>query len=149
MELPELPMDHPAAEDAHRLMYALTYRVRCEEEYRSLPQRDRYLWDVSWLEKEVMNGGIDQYFWNHTGNHWAECLDALDAIGCKKSCEMLRSACDLFPGRHPSIVEEVRQEQRRAITGEQKLDDMVSGDFEFDLFQRLLDYYHSADPTAK
>jgi hypothetical protein len=101
---------------------------------------------VEWFEAEVMNGGIDQYFYNSAGDHTAACLEALQAIGAKQSAELLQRACDLFPDKMPSSEREIRQKQLRAIAGKKHLDDLLPGDLEIevDLYQRMLDYYRAA-----
>ncbi len=142
----EFPFQHPAAEEARQLF--LTLEVYSEEDYRKLPRRDRYLWDVSWFETEVMNGGVDQYFYNSAGDHAGECLEALQAIGAKKSHSLLSQACDLFPQRRPSANRDTRQKQLRDLVGAKHIDDLIQGEIEVDLYQHLLDYYHKADPTG-
>jgi Domain of unknown function (DUF4375) len=142
----QFPFDHPAAKEANRLFRTL--EVNLEDDYKKLPKRDRYVWDVSWFEAEVMNGGVDQYFYNSAGDHAAECLKALQAIGAKQSYSLLKKACDLFPQGQPSANRTVRQQQLRDLTGKKHIDDLISGEIEVDLYQQLLDYYHDADPKG-
>jgi hypothetical protein len=142
----EFPFQHPVAEEAREAFLRL--EVYSEDDYRKLPRRDRYLWDVEWFEAEVMNGGVDQYFYNSTGDHAMECLEALNAIGAEAAYELLRRSCDLFPDKTPSSDREQRQAQLREVTGERHLDDLVEGEIEVDLYQRMMDYYHKADPKS-
>jgi hypothetical protein len=142
----EFPFQHPAAAEANRIF--LTLEVHSEEDYRKLPRRDRYLWDVSWFEAEVMNGGVDQYFFNSAGDHAKDCLEALNGIGAEQSHTLLKRACDLFPEGCPSETHEVRRKQLRALVGTNHIDDLVDGEIEVDLYQRMLDYYHKADPKG-
>lgn len=142
----EFPFEHPAAKEAGELFLKL--EVYSEEDYRKLPPRDRYLWDVTWFETEVMNGGVDQYLQNDTGDHIDECLEALQAIGAKKSHSLLTQACSLFPERRPSANRELRQKQLRELTGEKNIDDLIQGEIETDLFQLMLNYYHKVDPKS-
>jgi hypothetical protein len=135
-----------ATREAAHLFHTLD--VRSEDDYRKLPRRDRYLWDVSWFEGEVMNGGVDQYLTNSTGDHWAECLEALNAIGAKDSYRLLKQACDLFPGGRPSRDEDIRHAQLRELAKSNPVDDLIAGEIEEDLYQYLLDYYRSADAKA-
>lgn len=138
----EFPFQHPAAKEAKQIF--LTLDVRSEEDYLKLARRDRYLWDITWFETEVMNGGMDQYFYNSAGNHAAACLEALDAIGAKQSHGLLKQAINLFPGGRPSEDQENRQKQLREIVGEKHIDDMIPGEIEVDLYQLMLNYYRSA-----
>jgi hypothetical protein len=143
----EFPFEHPAAKEAGELFIKL--KVYSEEDYRKLPQRDRYLWDVTWFETEVMNGGVDQYLQNDTGDHIDECLEALQAIGAKKSHSLLTQACSLFPERRPSANPELRLKQLRELTGEKNIDDLIQGEIEADLYRLMLNFYHKVDPKSE
>jgi hypothetical protein len=149
MDVVEFPFQHPAAKEANRLFRTL--EVFSEDDYLKLPRRDRYVWDISWFEAEVMNGGVDQYLFNSAGDHARGCLEALQAIGAKQSYSLLKQACDLFPQGQPSPNREERikqLDQIRKLPGDKHVDDMISGQIEIDLYQRLLDYYHNADPKG-
>lgn len=139
----EFPFEHPACEEVRQIF--LTLPLHSEEDYRQLAQRDRYLWDVCWFEVEVMNGGVDQYLTNSTGDHFAECLEALQAIGADGAYQLLRRACDLFPQGRPSPSREIRQQQLETILAprgpDDLLDDQIQGSIEPDLYQRMLDFY--------
>ena len=146
----EFPFQHPAAKEANRIF--LTLEVYSESDYRNLSRRDRYIWDVSWFETEVMNGGVDQYFYNSTGDHALECLEALRAIKAENSYHLLKQGCDLFPSGKPSPNVEVRRKQLeslRDVKREPYIDDLIDGEIEVDLYQLLLDYYRDADAEAK
>ena len=123
--------------------------MRSEADYRQLPRRDRYVWDVHWFEDEVMNGGIDQFLYNDTGDHAEETLEALDAIGAKQSAKFLRNALNLFPNHRANMDQIARRKQLAVIRRGQNLDDQVTGQIEVDLYQFLLDYWKKADPTAQ
>jgi hypothetical protein len=59
------------------------------------------------LEREVNNGGFDQFFFNSSGNFAHETVDSLEAIGAKKTADLLREAIDAFPeSRVPKDREE-------------------------------------------
>lgn len=143
---PEFPFEHAASEKVRRIF--LRIEVYSEEDYRQLARRDRYVYDIRWLETEVMNGGIDQYFYNSAGDHAVGCLEALNAIGAKGSYSLLKNACDLFPDGQPSADRAVRQQQLREITGEDRdIDDLIKdGEIEVELYQLLLDNWNNSDP---
>jgi Domain of unknown function (DUF4375) len=109
---------------------------------RQASRRDRYVWDISWFEAEAMNGGVDQYLFNSAGDHARGCLEALQAIGAKQSYSLLKQACDLFPQGQPSANREERikqLDQIRKLPGDKHVEDMISGQIEVDLYERLLD----------
>ena len=142
---PAYPFEHPAAKEASKLFKALN--VNGEDDYRRLPMRDRIIHDVTWFEIEVMNGGVDQYLSNSIGDHAAECLESLDAIGAKQSHALLKHACKLFPQGMPPRNWELRQEQLRKIVGNETLDDRLAGEIEVDLYKLLLDHVRQLDKS--
>jgi hypothetical protein len=64
---------------------------------------------VETLETEVSNGGFDAFFFNSTGDHTAETIAALDAIGAPKTAAIVRRAAGSFPGGMPSKERTERQ----------------------------------------
>jgi hypothetical protein len=143
----EAPYKHPAAEEVRQIF--LDLKVDSEDDYRKLSRRDRYLWDISWFEAELTNGGMYQYFLNSAGDHAADCLEALKAVGAKEAYSFLRQACDFFPDKRPSADQEVRQKQLRRMGWPSPVNERISGGIEVDLYQRVLSYYQKADPKAK
>lgn len=67
-----------------------------EMEKLTEPQRKFYLNQN--LEREVNNGGFNQYFINSAGDFAHETIDSLIAIGALKTATILQKAIDLFPG---------------------------------------------------
>lgn len=49
------------------------------------------------LEREVNNGGFNQFYFNSSGDFSTETLDALLKIGAKKTAEVLKIANSEFP----------------------------------------------------
>jgi hypothetical protein len=64
---------------------------------------------VNELEAEVNNGGFDQYFFNSSGDNASAAIEALEAIGARKTAEILRTACARFPGGMPPADRNARQ----------------------------------------
>lgn len=59
------------------------------------------------LEREVNNGGFNQYFINSGGDFAHETVDSLKAIGAHKTAKILQGAIGLFPdSRVPTNREE-------------------------------------------
>jgi hypothetical protein len=52
------------------------------------------------LEREVNNGGFNQYFLNSSGNYAHETILSLAAIGATKTAKILGRAIDQFPGKN-------------------------------------------------
>jgi hypothetical protein len=134
----QAPFEHPDADEAYDLFNS--FNVTTEEDYARLSSNDRILYDVVRFEAEVMNGGIDQFFYNASGDHALETLAALEAIGATDSHRLLASACALFPGGAPSTDIGSRRtelESLRPDDGESNLNEVVAGDVEYDLYGLL------------
>src|SRR5690348_17373922 len=99
-----------AAEDKCRRIF-LQLDVCSEEDYRRLPRRARYVFDLRWFDVEVKNGGIRQVFGNAIRDHWPGVLEALWDIGEDSAAEMMEAACSLFSESRPSLDQEGRWEQ--------------------------------------
>lgn len=51
------------------------------------------------LEREINNGGFNQYFINSSGDFAHETILSLKAIGANKTTEILKQAIDQFPDK--------------------------------------------------
>lgn len=60
----------------------------------SLSAEERVVLAVEALEREVNNGGYDQFFVNSSREYAPIIADALTRIGCPKTCEVTRNALD-------------------------------------------------------
>lgn len=79
----------------------------------SAPERTVYM--AYFMDAEVHNGGFDQYFFNSQGNHSAETVKALEAVGASRSANHLRRARALFKPEAPSPDRDVRWAQMDRI----------------------------------
>ena len=61
------------------------------------------------LEREVNNGGFQQFFFNSSGNNADETVAALASIGAHNTAELLRLAIAKFPGGKVSGDQDERQ----------------------------------------
>jgi hypothetical protein len=66
------------------------------------------------LEREVNNGGFNQYFFNSSGDFAIETINALKVIGSKIFLEILQEAVNKFPGR---IVPKDRYKRQELLEG--------------------------------
>ena len=62
------------------------------------------------LEREINNGGFNQYFVNSSGQFAHETLLSLKAIGANKTADILQSAIDQFPDKNVPKDSDTRQE---------------------------------------
>jgi hypothetical protein len=91
---------------------------------------ERVLYVIGCLFFEVPLGGFWGYYGNSAGNHAAETVEALLAVGAVEAAWVLREANGRFPGGEPSSDLEARAEQLGLLL----LDDT---DAEEDLFADL------------
>jgi len=61
----------------------------------SQPQKQFYFNQC--LEREINNGGFNQYFWNSSGNFAHETLMSLQLTGASTTADILQQAIDQFP----------------------------------------------------
>lgn len=64
------------------------------------------------LEREINNGGFNQYFYNSSGDFSHETLTSLRTIGAEKTANILQHAIDQFPN---SIVPKDRSERQEIL----------------------------------
>ena len=65
---------------------------------------------VDILEREVNNGGFDQFFYNSSGEFTHEILEAYQKIGADKTADLINRAIKLFPTLPVPKNWELRQE---------------------------------------
>ncbi|WP_259071356.1 DMP19 family protein [Mucilaginibacter sp. X4EP1] len=62
------------------------------------------------LEREINNGGFDQYFHNSSGRYADATVDTLKLIGAEKTAAILEEAIKVFPDKTVPIDEDLRQD---------------------------------------
>ena len=83
--------------------------------FAALTSAERVAYCVDALEREIANGGFDQYFWNSSGDTAHETLAALLEIGAAGAAALLREAIAAFPaGKVPANREE-RQKVHQSL----------------------------------
>lgn len=95
------------------------------------PQKTFYF--NQYLEKEVNNGGFNQYFYNSSGSFANQTIISLREINAIKTANILQSAIDQFPN---STVPEDRSERQEIL---KKIEDKAGEVWE-ELDQRFLEY---------
>lgn len=58
--------------------------------------QERTVLAVEAIEREVNNGGFNQFFANSSRDHWPYASDALCAIGCPKTSALLQEAARIL-----------------------------------------------------
>jgi len=86
--------------------------------FDSLSAAERVAYCVDALEREVNNGGFEQFFGNSSGDTAAETDAALQAIGAAQAASLLQSATSLFPNGAPPRDPDERVEAIDALSDE-------------------------------
>jgi hypothetical protein len=73
--------------------------------FAGLTEAEQTVHCVDGLEREVNNGGFDQFFFNSSGNTALETIPALERLGAKH----------VFPGGRPSANRDEREKQMAAL----------------------------------
>lgn len=108
----------------------------------SLPERN--ICYIEELEREVNNGGFNQFFFNSSGDYTHEVISALKEIGSVKFLQIVESAARQFPdARVPkdtdargTIIEEIEE---KADPVWSKLDDEFYK-YEEDIYGLMIEY---------
>ena len=95
--------------------------------WRFVTKGQLFVYAVTWLEREVINGGFAQYFWNSTGSFFQQALDGFEAFGEQPYAELLKKAGSVFPGGIPSPSRTQRMDAIRRIAREHRADVQSSG----------------------
>ena len=66
--------------------------------FAALTPAEQVAYCVDALEREVNNGGFDQFFWNSSGDTAHETVQALRTIGASQAAAMVQEAIAAFPG---------------------------------------------------
>src|SRR5260221_13884751 len=80
------------------VMFAAETPGQIESTLENLTMGQRALWAVEQLQMEIMNGGLEQYFFNSAGGTALEAAEGLSLFGLKKFEKLLAKALKMFPG---------------------------------------------------
>lgn len=80
---------------------------------------------VHWLQSEVNNGGLIQFFDNATGVVAPEAIEGLQAIGLEEAAAVVQSALDLLPTPYPRDGSERERHRQRLLGATEGLDDRL------------------------
>lgn len=97
---------------------------------------------VSDAAGQIGNGGLSQYFFNSTGDHWPRDVEAFRAIGYAKGAEALDRAARIVDRKGASLDREVRMRQYADLSEarEAELDKLSPIFWGTTLDQAMLDY---------
>ncbi len=103
-------------EDIYSIVGALEVLIGSKI-HKGLPTSlaERMVFALTWLAREVQNGGFHQYFFNSAGDFWKDVLEGLKAIGDENGTASFQKALSIFPESAPSADRITRHEQLREL----------------------------------
>lgn len=87
----------------------------------ALPENQQVVYLVLRVRYEVLQGGLEYYFFNPAAEHARESVVALEKIGMPDASADLAAACDLFPDETPADDVFARQNQLDTFTAEDRI----------------------------
>ena len=82
------------------------------DEMDKLTEQQKQFYYNQCLEREINNGGFNQYFFNSSGDYAHKTIQSLLTIGANKTADILQKAIDQFPKRN---VPEDRTERQKIL----------------------------------
>lgn len=101
------------------------------DEMDKLTEQQKQFFYNQCLEREVNNGGFNQYFWNSSGDFAHQTIQSLKAIGANKTADILQKAIDQFPN---GVVPEDRTERQEIVAQIQASADLVWVECDLEFF---------------
>ena len=77
--------------------------------FMALTEAEQTVYCLDALEREVNNGGFDQFFFNSSGDTAMETVTPLERLGANQTAGLVRRAVGVFPGGRPSADRDARE----------------------------------------
>jgi hypothetical protein len=89
-----------------KLWRELVRRVyETSEGFDSLSEPERQYFAVRLLEREIYNGGFEQYFFNSSSGLYGHAIEGLEAMGASYSLDLLRQAKEFVFGAQEAMAD--------------------------------------------
>lgn len=85
------------------------------DEMDKLNEEQKLFYYNQCLEREINNGGFNQYFFNSSGDFAHQTVQSLRTIGADKTADILQKAIDQFPEKNVPQDRTKRQEKLEQI----------------------------------
>jgi uncharacterized protein DUF4375 len=94
---------------------------RLSWQWRFVGQPQREIYALVWLEREVSNGGLAQYFWNPLGFFSEDAVNGCRRFVVPALEEVMGAALAVFPDGRPSKIRRERMRILSQLAADQKL----------------------------
>ena len=119
--MPPLPFQQLVREEYLKIYDIRIPQIHCDNFVPELSEVDQVVCLVVHFDGEVLNGGLEQWLLNPTGEFPYETLNALDRIGAVVSAGLVRAVLAMFPDGQVSKDQEERERQYDSLTDEQRI----------------------------
>ncbi len=99
------------------------------DELENLTEPQKQFYFIQNLEREVNNGGFEQYFSNSSGDNAHETILALVSIGALKTVNILQQAINEFPDHKVPVDRDKRQEMMEHMENAEAVWDILDQRF--------------------
>jgi hypothetical protein len=83
--------------------------------FEALTEAEQTVYCLDALEREVNNGGFEQFFFNSSGDTALETVAALERLGAAHTAGLVRRAVSVFPPGRPAADRDEREKQLAAL----------------------------------
>ena len=113
-------LGHASDNDFAIAMSNLVFAREAAVGYDSLTSAERVIFLLDGLEREVNNGGFEQFFVNSAGDYSLDTPVALRSLGANRVAAIVERALVIFPGGQPARDRNVRQDQVQSLSPKQR-----------------------------
>jgi len=96
------------ANDGRQVLFDLSTRLDRQKHYDNFTKTERIVWHCHVLRREVLNGSIEQYFTNSSGDLLLETIDSLNRISAIHVADLLELSARFFIGEARDLSREQR-----------------------------------------
>jgi hypothetical protein len=112
------------------------------EMFNSLPIEEQGRFALTKFLTETANGGLDQYFYNESGDHWPILKDLFSHLNANTCLATLNACVAVFGDDFPSTDCRVRRQQVESLYDQgTNIDKMVDYAVDPDICVKFLAYY--------
>lgn len=82
----------------YRELWINLVKRESENGFDSLTKEEKIYFSVNIFDRELYNGGMDQFFWNSSGNFYAEVIEGLQILNAENSLSLLKQSAKILFG---------------------------------------------------
>lgn len=113
------------------------------EKFNSLPIWEKRRYALTKFLTETANGGLDQYFWNESGDEWEILMDLFEYLEAKTCLATLKSCVEAFGADPPSLDCRTRRAQVESFYDRgTNIDKLVKYAVDPDICTKFIAYYN-------